>query len=200
MKIELHACMKNALVREWRLEQQLTQAEAGMLVGLGPSAWSAIECMNFKVGSYPAAEKIADAIGCSVDEIYPPELKSRHVGRVRVKTVELEHATLVALERQTKRLTMNPAEMAEEAEDRDEMKDRLRQVLDTLPRREREIIELRYDLNGDGHTYTLKEVGKIFGITRERVRMIEAKAIRKLQDPVRSDKLVEFVPPRRGPP
>jgi RNA polymerase sigma factor (sigma-70 family) len=57
-------------------------------------------------------------------------------------------------------------------------------VLKTLTYREREIIKLRYGL-GDGYTYTLEEVGRIFKVTRERVRQIEAKAIRKLQHPTR---------------
>ncbi|MCH2363303.1 MAG: sigma-70 family RNA polymerase sigma factor, partial [Planctomycetes bacterium] len=65
-------------------------------------------------------------------------------------------------------------------------------VLGTLTYREREIIKLRYGL-GDGYTYTLEEVGKIFKVTRERVRQIEAKAIRKLQHPIRSRLLEGFV-------
>ena len=58
--------------------------------------------------------------------------------------------------------------------------------------REREIVKLRYGV-GDGYTYTLEEVGRIFKVTRERVRQVEAKAIRKLQHPVRSRKLASFV-------
>ncbi len=60
------------------------------------------------------------------------------------------------------------------------LKDKIDQVLKTLTYREREIIKLRYGL-GDGYTYTLEEVGRIFKVTRERVRQIEAKAVRKLQ-------------------
>jgi RNA polymerase primary sigma factor len=65
-------------------------------------------------------------------------------------------------------------------------------LLKTLTYREREIIRLRYGL-GDGYTYTLEEVGRIFRVTRERVRQIEAKAVRKLQHPVRSKQLEGFV-------
>ena len=72
------------------------------------------------------------------------------------------------------------------------LKDKIDAVLQTLTYREREIIKLRYGL-GDGYTYTLEEVGRIFNVTRERVRQIEAKAIRKLQHPVRSRKLEGFV-------
>ena len=72
------------------------------------------------------------------------------------------------------------------------LKDRIEEVLKTLTYREREIIKLRYGI-GDGYTYTLEEVGKIFKVTRERVRQVEAKAIRKLQHPVRSRKLEGFL-------
>ena len=65
------------------------------------------------------------------------------------------------------------------------------QALKTLSYREREIIKLRYGL-GDGYCYTLEEVGQIFRVTRERIRQIEAKAVRKLQQPSRSQMLVGF--------
>jgi RNA polymerase primary sigma factor len=72
------------------------------------------------------------------------------------------------------------------------LKDRIDEVLKTLTYREREIIKLRYGI-GDGYTYTLEEVGRIFKVTRERVRQVEAKAIRKLQHPVRARKLEGFL-------
>jgi RNA polymerase primary sigma factor len=72
------------------------------------------------------------------------------------------------------------------------LKERIDMVLKTLSYREREIIKLRYGI-GDGYTYTLEEVGRIFKVTRERVRQVEAKAIRKLQHPVRSRKLEGFL-------
>ncbi len=74
----------------------------------------------------------------------------------------------------------------------DSLKHRIAEVLGALNYREREIIRLRYGL-ADGYTYTLEEVGKIFSVTRERVRQIEAKAVRKLQHPVRSRKLSGFL-------
>ena len=72
------------------------------------------------------------------------------------------------------------------------LRDRIERILKTLTYREREIIRLRYGL-GDGYTYTLEEVGRIFKVTRERVRQIEAKAVRKLQNPIRSHQLEGFL-------
>lgn len=72
------------------------------------------------------------------------------------------------------------------------LRNRINRVLKSLSYREREIIKLRYGL-GDGYSYTLEEVGHIFKVTRERIRQIEAKAVRKLQQPSRSQELVGFL-------
>jgi RNA polymerase primary sigma factor len=73
-----------------------------------------------------------------------------------------------------------------------QLRERIEELLKTLTYREREIIRLRYGL-ADGYSYTLEEVGRIFKVTRERVRQIEAKAVAKLQNPVRSRYLEPFV-------
>ena len=72
------------------------------------------------------------------------------------------------------------------------LKDELRQVLDTLTTREKEVLELRFGLF-DGSSHTLEEVGKKFKVTRERIRQIEAKALRKLRHPSRAKKLKDFL-------
>lgn len=72
------------------------------------------------------------------------------------------------------------------------LRDRIDSLLKTLTFREREIIRLRYGLT-DGYSYTLEEVGRIFKVTRERVRQIESKAVAKLQNPVRSKMLEGFL-------
>ncbi len=72
------------------------------------------------------------------------------------------------------------------------LKDKIDEILQSLNYREREIIKLRYGI-GDGYTYTLEEVGRIFKVTRERVRQIEAKAVLKLQHPMRARKLEGFL-------
>ncbi len=85
--------------------------------------------------------------------------------------------------------TVNPYKLANNGL----LRERIDELLKTLTYREREIIRLRYGL-ADGYTYTLEEVGRIFKVTRERVRQIEAKAVSKLQNPVRSQMLSSFVP------
>ena len=72
------------------------------------------------------------------------------------------------------------------------MKKQLENVLDTLTDREENVLRLRFGLD-DGRTRTLEEVGKVFGVTRERIRQIEAKALRKLRHPSRSKQLKDFL-------
>nr|WP_283599098.1 RNA polymerase sigma factor RpoD [Ligilactobacillus aviarius] len=72
------------------------------------------------------------------------------------------------------------------------LKEQLNDVLDTLTDREENVLRLRFGLD-DGRTRTLEEVGKVFGVTRERIRQIEAKALRKLRHPSRSKQLKDFM-------
>ncbi|HEX6922530.1 MAG TPA: RNA polymerase sigma factor RpoD [Bacillales bacterium] len=72
------------------------------------------------------------------------------------------------------------------------LKEQLEDVLDTLTDREENVLRLRFGLD-DGRTRTLEEVGKVFGVTRERIRQIEAKALRKLRHPSRSKRLKDFL-------
>jgi RNA polymerase primary sigma factor len=72
------------------------------------------------------------------------------------------------------------------------LKEQLGDVLDSLTEREENVLRLRFGLD-DGHTRTLEEVGRVFGVTRERIRQIEAKALRKLRHPSRSKRLKDFL-------
>ena len=72
------------------------------------------------------------------------------------------------------------------------LKEQLVEVLKTLTPREEKVLRLRFGIE-DGHTRTLEEVGKEFNVTRERIRQIEAKALRKLRHPSRSKKIKDFL-------
>jgi RNA polymerase primary sigma factor len=72
------------------------------------------------------------------------------------------------------------------------LKEQVQSILGSLSKREREVLEMRFGLK-DGQGHTLEEVGKAFGVTRERIRQIEAKALRKLRHPFRSRKLRDYL-------
>jgi RNA polymerase primary sigma factor len=72
------------------------------------------------------------------------------------------------------------------------LKEQMQDILDSLSERERKVLEMRFGLL-DGQGHTLEEVGQEFGVTRERIRQIEAKALRKLRHPIRSRKLRDYL-------
>jgi RNA polymerase primary sigma factor len=140
-----------------------------------------------EVGREPTIEEIAKRAKMSVSETRRVLKISRHPISLDRPVGESEDSYFGDFIEDEK--ADNPVESATQ----EMLKDKIEQVLKTLTYREREIIKLRYGI-GDGYTYTLEEVGRIFKVTRERVRQVEAKAIRKLQHPVRSRKLEGFLP------
>jgi RNA polymerase primary sigma factor len=139
-----------------------------------------------EMGREPTIEETARAANISVDETRRVLKISRHPISLDRPVGESEDSYFGDF------IEDDTAESPVQAATQEMLKDKIDQVLKTLTYREREIIKLRYGL-GDGYTYTLEEVGRIFKVTRERVRQIEAKAVRKLQHPVRSRQLEGFL-------
>ncbi|MEE9126806.1 MAG: RNA polymerase sigma factor RpoD [Planctomycetota bacterium] len=137
-------------------------------------------------GREPSIEEVADAAQVSVEE-------AKRVMKISKHPISLDRPIGESDDSYFGDFIEDEAvESPVVAASREMLKDRIQRVLGTLTFREREIIKLRYGI-GDGSTYTLEEVGRIFRVTRERVRQIEAKAVRKLQHPVRSRKLNGFL-------
>jgi len=134
----------------------------------------------------PTPEEIAKVMGID------PE-KAREIVKISQNPTSLE--TPVGKEEDTRlkefiedEATLSPFESAS----RELLKDHIGDVLHTLNAREKRVLELRFGLK-DGRTRTLEEVGREFGVTRERIRQIEAKALRKLRHPSRSKKLRDYL-------
>jgi RNA polymerase primary sigma factor len=138
------------------------------------------------LGREPSVEEMAEAAGYSIEETRRVLKISRHPISLDRPVGESEDSYFGEF------IEDDGCESPVSAATQEMLKDKIEQVLKTLTYREREIIKLRYGL-GDGYTYTLEEVGRIFKVTRERVRQIEAKAVRKLQHPVRSRQLEGFL-------
>jgi len=137
-------------------------------------------------GRAPSIEEIAQGTGLSDEE-------TRRVLKISRHPISLDRPVGESEDSYFGDFIEDPtAESPVSAATHEMLREKIDQVLKTLTYREREIIKLRYGL-GDGYTYTLEEVGRIFKVTRERVRQIEAKAVRKLQHPTRSRKLEGFL-------
>ncbi|MCE9533694.1 MAG: RNA polymerase sigma factor RpoD [Planctomycetes bacterium] len=139
-----------------------------------------------QLGREPTIEETAQEAGISYEETKRVLKISRHPISLDRPVGESEDSYFGDF------IEDESAESPVNAATQEMLKDKIESVLKTLTYREREIIKLRYGL-GDGYTYTLEEVGRIFKVTRERVRQIEAKAVRKLQHPVRSRQLEGFL-------
>ncbi|MBM83042.1 MAG: RNA polymerase sigma factor RpoD [Planctomycetaceae bacterium] len=137
-------------------------------------------------GREPTIEETAEAAGVSLEETRRVLKISRHPISLDRPVGESEDSYFGDF------IEDDGTESPVNSATQEMLKDKIDSVLKTLTYREREIIKLRYGL-GDGYTYTLEEVGRIFKVTRERVRQIEAKAVRKLQHPVRSHQLKGFL-------
>ena len=142
--------------------------------------------MTLELNREPTDPELAKKMGLSVDKIVEIRKISQDPVSLETPIGEEDDSHLgdfLADER-----TMSPEEFATY----EILKDELREVLDTLTVREKEVLELRFGLF-DGSSHTLEEVGKQFKVTRERIRQIEAKALRKLRHPSRAKKLKDFL-------
>ena len=137
-------------------------------------------------GREPQPEEIAEAMGISVEKV-------REIMRVAQEPVSLE--TPIGEEEDSHLgdfIQDDDAPPPAEAASFTLMKEQLMSVLDTLTPREKKVLSLRFGLE-DGRQRTLEEVGQEFNVTRERIRQIEAKALRKLRHPSRSKKLKDYL-------
>ena len=139
-----------------------------------------------ELGHDPSAEEIAAEMGMPVEKV-------REILKIAQEPVSLE--TPIGEEEDSHLDDFIPDEDASEPSEAASfslLKEQLMEVLDTLTPREKKVLELRFGIV-DGRTRTLEEVGKEFNVTRERIRQIEAKALRKLRHPSRSKKLRDFL-------
>ena len=137
-------------------------------------------------GHEPSADEIAEELGMPVEKV-------REIMRVAQEPVSLE--TPIGEEEDSHLGDFIPDDDAPapaDAASHTMLREQLMEVLDTLTPREEKVLRLRFGLE-DGRSRTLEEVGKEFNVTRERIRQIEAKALRKLRHPSRSKKLKDFL-------
>ena len=194
-KYEYRRGFKFSTYATWWIRQAITRAIADQartiripvhMIDVLSKLRTTAKKLLHELGREPTSEEIAQAAGVPMEEARRVLDMGRQPMSLDRPVGESEDASFSEFVEDVS--TVSPTHSATHGL----LKDRLESLLKTLTYREREIIRLRYGLT-DGYTYTLEEVGRIFRVTRERVRQIEAKAVKKLQHPVRSKQLETFM-------
>ncbi len=142
--------------------------------------------MTLELNREPSDEEIAKKMGVSVDKV-------REVIKISQEPVSLETPIGEEDDSHLGDFLKDESSLSpEEYTENEILKEEIKEVLQTLQPREQEVLELRFGLT-DGTCHTLEDVGKRFNVTRERIRQIEAKALRKLRHPSRAKKLKDFL-------
>ena len=142
--------------------------------------------LTITLGREPTLEEVAKEMGLDEAKVKKLRDSSKEISSLDVAVGDDDEATMGELIADTSSLT------PEESMENQTKTEVLDTILGTLEDREGDVIKYRYGLM-DGEPRTLEEVGQIFGLTKERIRQIEAKALRKLRNPVRSKKIKDFL-------
>ena len=194
-KYEYRRGYKFSTYATWWIRQAITRAVAdhARTIRIPVHMFQSISTLKAKseqirqeTGREPTTEELAEAVGLSVEETERIMKTWKHPISLDTPVGESEDSSYGDFLQDSSEST--PADSAMHQM----LRDKINHVLKSLTYREREIIKLRYGL-GDGYSYTLEETGRIFKVTRERIRQIESKALRKLQHNTRAEPLRGFV-------
>ena len=186
-KIGLKRYLFHAKIVSWRKEHKMSQIEFASYCEIPINRYQLIEQLR----RYPTpqeATKIADAMDIDCVTLFPKWTVPVYMDRSNQQIVEVK---VLQLDSPEIRQLAEPTEIEEELSE-EELTKALNEALETLNPREKKVVELRFGLK-DGVGKDLETVGKEFGVTRERVRQIEAKALRKLRHPARSACLRRYI-------
>jgi RNA polymerase primary sigma factor len=194
-KYEYRRGYKFSTYATWWIRQAITRAVAdhARTIRIPVHMFQSISTLKAKseqirqeTGREPTIEELAEAVNLSVEETERIMKTWKHPISLDTPVGESEDSSYGDFLQDDSEST--PADSAMHQM----LRDKINHVLKSLTYREREIIKLRYGL-GDGYSYTLEETGRIFKVTRERIRQIESKALRKLQQETRAEHLKGFV-------
>jgi len=194
-QVRLRLIPYNARLIDARKSKGWTQKDMALLTGFSTAYLGHIETLRV-IPSEVAMDEIAAALNLPKDYLFPEALiGAMKDGLFDHRVVELQEQHIVRLA-EARRAGLLPQGITEdeavEAVDRAILQERLSEAMSSLTEKEQRVIKLRFGLE-DGHSLTLEEVGKEFNVTRDRIRQIEAKAIRKLRHPSRSRRLKDFL-------
>lgn len=175
-----------------RKAKGLTQIDISLSSGIRIDIFQQIENLKIVPTTYQMCE-IASILEKQIDYLFPVELLlSIKAGVFSRRTVELNAPEIISLtEAQRLNLTYDSEAELIDKVDKLLLVEKVKETLSKLTPREERVLELRFGLNG-GVSHTLEEVGREFGVTREMIRQVESKALRKLRHPSRSRKLKDY--------
>ncbi len=194
-KYEYRRGYKFSTYATWWIRQAITRAVAdhARTIRIPVHMFQNISMLKSKAeeirqatGREPSNEELAEAVGMSIEETERIMKTWKHPISLDTPVGESEDSSYGDFLEDGHEVSPDQTAMQQM------LRDKIHHVLKSLTYREREIIKLRYGL-GDGYSYTLEETGRIFKVTRERIRQIESKALKKLQHHTRSDHLRGFV-------
>lgn len=194
-KYEYRRGYKFSTYATWWIRQAITRAVAdhARTIRIPVHMFQSISTLKARseqirqlTGRDPSMEELAEAVGLSVEETERIMKTWKHPVSLDTPVGESEDSSFGDF------LEDDNEYSPDDSATQKMLKDKIEHVLKSLTYREREIIRLRYGL-GDGYSYTLEETGRIFKVTRERIRQIESKALKKLQHATRADHLRGFV-------
>lgn len=179
----------NFSLRAARLRLGLTAAQLGQRVGVSGNAVTHYENLR----QYPSLERaraIADVLGVSVESIFADWLTEFKLERSPSILDDAHFSLEEALEAG---ISLPSLPGPEEGSEREALRAALQQAMADLTHREKAVLDLRFGLSSNGETLTLEETGKHFGVTTERARQIQARALRNLRKPRLARRLLDFV-------
>lgn len=162
IKVRVSVQMRNEAMLRAREAAGLTQAALAELCDCSSQVIGYIEQFNFKHGSSEQiADRIAGVLDIDRDDVMPPEMRGKWIPANMTTVVEADQERMVQIAEDTRRM------------------------ISLLPKQRRKVIELRYGIGDESGGHSLGEVGRMIGVTRERVRQIEAAALRQMQEHVK---------------
>jgi RNA polymerase sigma factor (sigma-70 family) len=180
MKLRATTRIRNDDMIVARKAKGLSQGRLGDLVGCGVGVVAAIEALQFK-GTNTArwVHLIAEELGLESQEVAPQAVWDKDFTTTRIDVMQVPNDRLLEMATTTQQRLTLPS--PEEELSQEDVKDRISRHLVRMPHREKEVLQLRFGLGEDGMAYTLGEAAKIFKVTKEWIRQVEARAMRRLQ-------------------
>ena len=190
MEIRAELKLRNGAIVRARKERGWNQRKLAAESNTSVYNIMLVERMQFRRKSVrEAAVRVSVVLGLELEAVLPVDMEEDVLSDITM-TKEVDTAALLAYSTRLQGRMILPA--PDETDDANSLSEVLTSVLSALPQRSQDILMMRFGIK-DGHIYTLEELGTIYGVSRERIRGIEAAALEKLQHPVRKRKLEAFV-------